>query len=52
MTRALKVVIPSRGDGEGPLSDPFDHSEYRATTSLWEVLRFAQDDGTEYGRRI
>jgi hypothetical protein len=30
MTRALKVVIPSRGDGVAPLSDPFDHSEYRA----------------------
>ena len=30
MTRALNVVIPSHGDGEGLLSHPFDHSEYRA----------------------
>ena len=30
MTRALKVVIPSREDGEGPLNCCFDHSEYRA----------------------
>jgi hypothetical protein len=30
MTRALKVVIPSRGVGEGPLNCAVDHSEYRA----------------------
>ena len=30
MTRALKVVIPSRGDGEGPLNCAFDQSECQA----------------------
>ena len=30
MTCALNVVMPSHGDGEGPLSHPCDHSEYRA----------------------
>jgi hypothetical protein len=51
MMCALTVVIPSHG-GEGPLSHPFDHSEYCVPLRVCGRSCFAQDDGTEYGRRI
>jgi len=44
MTRAPKVVIPSRGDGEGTLNYGFDHSNYDAC--CYECVRgpSLQDD--------
>ncbi len=45
MITAHYIVIPSRADGEGPLSCAFDGADtVRAATSLCGVLRFAQDD--------
>ena len=53
MTRALNIVMPSTETGRNLsvillITQNIAHT----TTSLWAVLRFAQDGETEYGRRI
>jgi hypothetical protein len=53
MTPTLHIVIPSRADDEGPsIVLLITQSAKRATASLCEVLRFAQDDGIENAGRI